>query len=50
MSDTEVKKEDPVTEDRDDGGDDEVRDGLSVATSDMLCVKWHQDGRSLARL
>lgn len=28
MSDTEVKSEDPVVNDQDDGGDDEVRDGF----------------------
>lgn len=50
MSDTDVKNEDPVSQDRADDGDDEVRDGLSaVATSTKLYAWLYEDGRRQAR-
>ena len=51
MSDTEIKTEDPVSQDRADDGDDEVRDGHSAAaTSTKLCAWLYEDGRRHARL
>lgn len=51
MSDTEIKNEDPVSQDRADDGDDEVRDGLSAAATPTKLYAWlYEDGRRQARL
>ena len=51
MSDTEIKNEDPVSLDRVDDGDDEVRDGLSAAPTSTKLYAWlYEDGRRYARL
>ena len=51
MADTDIKPEDVASENRDDGGDDEVREGLSRYTFHRaLTQRRHEDGLSLARL
>ena len=44
MSDTEAKNDDRVSQDRDDAGDDEVRDGLSAAPITTSCAWRPADG------
>ena len=44
MSDTGAKNEDRTSQDRDDGGDDEVRDGLFVKATAKLCARRHENG------
>ena len=47
MSDTDIKNEDPIVHDQDDGGDDEVRDGFFPSPRYAL---GHQNyGQSIAR-
>lgn len=49
MTDTDVKNEDLVSQDQDDGGDDEVRDGLSAASSPNRALGAMRMADSLAK-